>query len=1048
MSSKVPAPFSNKTVLQLIVISYVFSVVRSQTTAAPGCPPPTPVAKLVQFINGVDVNSQSADWYPVGTRATAQCRSPGEMRLMGNRNGQTCRSDGKWSGQPPCCGDVTRRISVTGGAVQRVMPDGGLTVFVSSNTDYVEVRCSIDREEPLLEAPHITVDNVRVQMQSIRGDSGRVSYMTFSPVQATDSGEFGCRKSANPSSPNNLRIEFKEFSLSNQLQLNCPADIVQATDPGRDIATVTWPEPTALTTSEIVELNNTHSPGDIFPIGETTVVYSFKNAANEVAVCRFTITVIDEEKPTFLTCPNDFDVGTGPDSAMAVVEWAPIIALDNSRVISAPEGNYQSGTTFPTGETLVSYMARDEAGNVEFCNFTVSVSDHEPPTIYNCPQSVVASITNMSVNSVPVYWTEPTVTDNTEYYSLHSTREPGNQFFYGTTDVVYTARDMSNNENICVFQVTVLDKVSPVFADCPASQAHYLGQNETEVAVYWRRPAAGDNIDIVGPTVPSHTPGERFGLGTHTVTYTARDLAGNNGTCAFNVTIKIAQCQDEVTPFSEGVLTWTSAFPHELKPSLERCSVYTEKAGNFRALRECMPDEDQGAVWLEPRLNDCGEVRDSIDLDDLQKVSVGEGNVMEVSQAVAKTVSNMTSELADNLEPVASILQNIVNAGSPSVEVTEAVIETVDSVVMSVSRQGTLDRSGEDKEAPSSAKASSSIVQSLEAQISLVADDATSLEVTQRSLAVTVVTLKPYQQDEETQFLSVLDEDDPDSTTLQDGDVQTVPKKARGDSMGMSWPIDTSITMPADLGTQAAESLGYDDPGPLHVSFVLYQTDALFPLKNATGLFSVNTTGEYFTSGRVISATVEGVQLVNLSQPVIVEFTPHQDWNESIGVAECVFWDFSLDNGTGDWSSDGCSYVEFNEGRIVCHCKHLTNFAVLMAMKDESLTLVEQFVLDFISAVGCALSIAGVSLTLFTFIVFGNLRATRSRQILMHLCTALLCLYVAFLAGIDATENGAACTAVAAIIHYFTLASMCWMGVEAHNMYLLLVRSSRVGSLA
>ncbi|XP_022102784.1 uncharacterized protein LOC110985781 isoform X2 [Acanthaster planci] len=966
MSSKVPAPFSNKTVLQLIVISYVFSVVRSQTTAAPGCPPPTPVAKLVQFINGVDVNSQSADWYPVGTRATAQCRSPGEMRLMGNRNGQTCRSDGKWSGQPPCCGDVTRRISVTGGAVQRVMPDGGLTVFVSSNTDYVEVRCSIDREEPLLEAPHITVDNVRVQMQSIRGDSGRVSYMTFSPVQATDSGEFGCRKSANPSSPNNLRIEFKEFSLSNQLQLNCPADIVQATDPGRDIATVTWPEPTALTTSEIVELNNTHSPGDIFPIGETTVVYSFKNAANEVAVCRFTITVIDEEKPTFLTCPNDFDVGTGPDSAMAVVEWAPIIALDNSRVISAPEGNYQSGTTFPTGETLVSYMARDEAGNVEFCNFTVSVSD----------------------------------------------------------------------------------KVSPVFADCPASQAHYLGQNETEVAVYWRRPAAGDNIDIVGPTVPSHTPGERFGLGTHTVTYTARDLAGNNGTCAFNVTIKIAQCQDEVTPFSEGVLTWTSAFPHELKPSLERCSVYTEKAGNFRALRECMPDEDQGAVWLEPRLNDCGEVRDSIDLDDLQKVSVGEGNVMEVSQAVAKTVSNMTSELADNLEPVASILQNIVNAGSPSVEVTEAVIETVDSVVMSVSRQGTLDRSGEDKEAPSSAKASSSIVQSLEAQISLVADDATSLEVTQRSLAVTVVTLKPYQQDEETQFLSVLDEDDPDSTTLQDGDVQTVPKKARGDSMGMSWPIDTSITMPADLGTQAAESLGYDDPGPLHVSFVLYQTDALFPLKNATGLFSVNTTGEYFTSGRVISATVEGVQLVNLSQPVIVEFTPHQDWNESIGVAECVFWDFSLDNGTGDWSSDGCSYVEFNEGRIVCHCKHLTNFAVLMAMKDESLTLVEQFVLDFISAVGCALSIAGVSLTLFTFIVFGNLRATRSRQILMHLCTALLCLYVAFLAGIDATENGAACTAVAAIIHYFTLASMCWMGVEAHNMYLLLVRSSRVGSLA
>ena len=80
-----------------------------------------------------------------------------------------------------------------------------------------------------------------------------------------------------------------------------------------------------------------------------------------------------------------------------------------------------------------------------------------------------------------------------------------------------------------------------MFANCPASQTHYLSQNETEVAVYWQHPAPGDNIDIVGPTVPSHTPGERFGLGTHTVTYTAWEPAGNSGTCVFNVTVKIGE---------------------------------------------------------------------------------------------------------------------------------------------------------------------------------------------------------------------------------------------------------------------------------------------------------------------------------------------------------------------------------------------------------------------------------------------------------------------------------------------------------------------------
>ena len=82
------------------------------------------------------------------------------------------------------------------------------------------------------------------------------------------------------------------------------------------------------------------------------------------------------------------------------------------------------------------------------------------------------------------------------------------------------------------------DEVSPVFSDCPANKVRFLGRNETTVPVFWQRPAPGDNIDIVGPTVPTHVPGQRFGLGTHTVMYTAWDPAGNNGTCVFNVTVK------------------------------------------------------------------------------------------------------------------------------------------------------------------------------------------------------------------------------------------------------------------------------------------------------------------------------------------------------------------------------------------------------------------------------------------------------------------------------------------------------------------------------
>ena len=45
---------------------------------------------------------------------------------------------------------------------------------------------------------------------------------------------------------------------------------------------------------------------------------------------------------------------------------------------------------------------------------------------------------------------------------------------------------------------------------------------------------------------------------------------------------------------------------------------------------------------------------------------------------------------------------------------------------------------------------------------------------------------------------------------------------------------------------------------------------------------------------------------------------------------ECVFWDFALRGGIGDWSTKGCSKRPPIAGRTVCHCDHATNFAILV----------------------------------------------------------------------------------------------------------------------
>ena len=49
----------------------------------------------------------------------------------------------------------------------------------------------------------------------------------------------------------------------------------------------------------------------------------------------------------------------------------------------------------------------------------------------------------------------------------------------------------------------------------------------------------------------------------------------------------------------------------------------------------------------------------------------------------------------------------------------------------------------------------------------------------------------------------------------------------------------------------------------------------------------------------------------------------------------CVFWDFTLRDGIGDWSEDGCEFMGFTNGRVVCQCYHLTNFASIAVSRSS-----------------------------------------------------------------------------------------------------------------
>ena len=80
----------------------------------------------------------------------------------------------------------------------------------------------------------------------------------------------------------------------------------------------------------------------------------------------------DNERPVFQTALSSRSVNTDPGLPSAVLKWDPVTAVDNSGSITLTS-NFQSGDTFPIGNTTIVYSAIDQSDNVAITGFTVTV---------------------------------------------------------------------------------------------------------------------------------------------------------------------------------------------------------------------------------------------------------------------------------------------------------------------------------------------------------------------------------------------------------------------------------------------------------------------------------------------------------------------------------------------------------------------------------------------------------------------------------------------------------------------------------------------------
>ena len=91
-------------------------------------------------------------------------------------------------------------------------------------------------------------------------------------------------------------------------------------------------------------------------------------------------TLPDTTPPVIVGCPSDMIITILPGALTGVASWTQPIAIDDSNMQPAVEKSHQPAALFPVGDTKVSYVFSDSAGNQAECTFTVtgmySLLDH------------------------------------------------------------------------------------------------------------------------------------------------------------------------------------------------------------------------------------------------------------------------------------------------------------------------------------------------------------------------------------------------------------------------------------------------------------------------------------------------------------------------------------------------------------------------------------------------------------------------------------------------------------------------------------------------
>jgi len=293
-------------------------------------------------------------------------------------------------------------------------------------------------------------------------------------------------------------------------------------------------------------------PGNLFPIGTTTVTYTATNGAGTASATQ-TVTVSDNTPPVIFapanasyTCPEQVPAlspsqAFGPNFETGLPDPTKPV-FDNCGPPTVTATQTTSGVGSAANPLIITrtYSALDSHGNTASAVQTITVTDSTPPTI-QAPANVTA-FTGAGATTCDTVVNVGTATAQDNCAGVQVSRSPsGNTFPVGVTTVTWIATDWAGNTAMATQTVTVNDNTPPLIS-CPSNQVLEPTCPSGAIATY-TPPVGTDNCPgATTSRTAGLASGSVFPIGvTTTVTYTVNDAHGNSASCSFTVRVKTAQ---------------------------------------------------------------------------------------------------------------------------------------------------------------------------------------------------------------------------------------------------------------------------------------------------------------------------------------------------------------------------------------------------------------------------------------------------------------------------------------------------------------------------